>query len=75
MKWSKLLCIKELMEKEKIGYEEAEAIVNEIEIKREKEVKKEEVNKRESNDEGELDARRQVVQRGRVMLRQLYFTD
>ena len=63
------------MEKEKIGYEEAEAIVNEIEIKRVKEVKKEEVKKRESNDEGELDARRQVVQRGMVMLRQLYFTD
>ena len=30
MKWEKLLCIKELMEKESLPYPEAEAIVNEI---------------------------------------------
>ena len=46
MRWSKLLCIKELMEKEHLAYQEAEAIVNEIEAKKAVETKKEEKHKK-----------------------------
>ena len=46
MRWSKLLCIKDLMEKENLPYQEAEAIVNEIEEKKVFLVKKENKDKK-----------------------------